>query len=197
MDDLDILRDLIKGEALADIESPYEKDVVVLREDGNGPQDAYTVKLHNVPVNAIVIKADMFSPSKNIFKDSKGECKRADYVMIVNTPQKNWIICIEMKKRKLGDSSEIKKQLKGAKCFVAYCRAIGRSFWDNKGFLDENNYQYLFVSIMGIGIDIKPTRRKKSPDRLHDTPENMLKIPAPGKGGLQFNRLIANGKRKS
>ncbi len=199
MNDLDILRDLIKDEALAAIEEDYyqrasEKKIVFLEENSEG--HAYTVKVHNVPGNVIAIKADVFKAASSIFKDNKGECKRADYVIIVNAESGNWIIYIEMKKGKPEGGEEIENQLKGAECFVAYCRAIGRSFWGSKDFLDEKDYQQLFVAIVGIGMDKRPTRWKRSSDKLHNTPGNMLRIRAPGNRGLQFNRLIANGKQK-
>lgn len=196
MDDLSILGNLIRCEALADVRGQNDKKIVILEENSGGRGNKYCVKLLNVPGDVIAIKADMFPTPTSIFKNDKEECKRADYVVIINAPTKNWIIYIEMKKGKPKDGREIESQLKGAECFVSYCRAIGRSFWGSKDFLDEEDYQKLFVAVVGIGIDKKPTRQKKSPDKLHDTPENMLKIPAPGKGGLQFNKLIANGKRK-
>ena len=72
---------------------------------------------------------------------------------------------------------------------VAYCRAIGREFWQEPNFLKEKNYQQRFVSIKNIRIPKRPTRLgpKSGP---HDTPENMMKLNGLANGKLQFNELV-------
>lgn len=194
MNDLDILRDLIKDKALAKIEEDYhaeEKRTVILKEAEG--EDPYKIKLLNVPNNVIAIKADAFPAAKNIFKGSKGECKRADYVIIVNAESDNWIIYIEMKRGEIKKHrNDAVEQLKGAECFVSYCRAVGQVFWGNENFLDEANYEKRFVGIQNIGIDKRPLTPPQRSD-VHDKAENMLKLNAP-KSELRFNQLT--GKRK-
>ncbi len=73
--------------------------------------------------------------------------------------------------KKTSKEKEIIQQLKGAQCFVEYCQAIGKSFWEKQDFLDD--YKYRFVSIKNIKISKKQTRSKFQDD-IHDTPENML-----------------------
>ena len=82
MSDFDILRDLIRDDALATVEYPYGKKIIVLKEPGDQQRPEYSLKLRNVPDDLIVFKADAFPPPKSIFKDSKNECKRADFVII-------------------------------------------------------------------------------------------------------------------
>jgi hypothetical protein len=94
-----------------------------------------------------------------------------------------------MKAGRGGTEKEIIRQLKGAQCFVAYCREIGQSFWDHQNFLKE--YEYRFVSIRNISIP-KKTTRPSSRSPLHDRPDRMLKISSPK--GLQFNHLA--GKKE-
>ncbi|NEP90051.1 MAG: AAA family ATPase [Okeania sp. SIO2C2] len=92
-------------------------------------------------------------------------------------------------RKKTSKEKEIIQQLKGAKCFVDYCQAIGKLFWEKQSFLDD--YEYRFVSFKDIKISKKPTQ-SKSKDDIHDTPENMLKINSPDY--VQFNQLIGHQK---
>ncbi|ARI81536.1 hypothetical protein [Microcystis aeruginosa] len=112
-----------------------------------------------------------------IFTGNKGECKRADFIIIANTPTEKVILCLEMKKSRDSNSSII-KQLKGAECFVSYCREIGRLFWNQPDFLQD--YQYRFVSIKNISISKTTTSSRKPSQKseIHDQPEKMLKISA-------------------
>ena len=187
MSDFDILRDLVREEALASVEDEYGKKTIVLKESSN--QSEYLLKIRNVPDDVIAFKADDFPPPNSIFKNSKGECKRADFVVIASDEKAKWIVHIEMKSGNTASGREIEQQLRGARCLVAYCRAIGQEFWQEPNFLEEKNYQQRFISVKNIGISKRPTRQR-SKSGQHDTPENMLKIDGLAKGRLQFNRLV-------
>ncbi len=181
--DIFILKRMIQPRATVTLEkSEYQKNIVRLIE----VSDNYTVTIHGMPDDdeVIVINADAFSAPTTIFQGTKGECKRADFVIIADTIKKGkFILCIEMKGgKKTSKDKEIIQQLKGAQCFVEYCQAIGKSFWDKRNFLD--NYEYRFVSFKNIKISKKPTQ-SKSKDDIHKTPENMLKISSPDY--VQFN----------
>ena len=189
MSDFGILRDLICDDALASIQYQYGKKTIVLKEPGNQRQSAYSLKIRNVPNDIIAFKADAFPPPKSIFKNSKGECKRADFVVIANSHEANWIVYLEMKSGKAGSENEIRQQLLGAQCLIAYCRAIGQGFWQESKFLQEKNYQQRFISIRNIGIPKRQTRIVPESGQ-HDTPERMLKINAPTRNALEFRRLI-------
>lgn len=189
MSDLDILRRLIKDEALAPVEDNYGRQALVLEEKGGQPQHAYDIKVHGIPDDTIAFKADKFPAPNAIFRGDKGECKRADFIIIANAPTANWIIYIEMKRGRSDSSEEIVQQLKGAECLVAYCRAIGRTFWKESAFLNEKGYQQRFVSIKNISVNKRPIWMPPK-SGLHDNPEKMLKINSPGQNRLQFNRLI-------
>lgn len=188
MYDFDILRDLIQDDALALAEDEYKKKIIVLKESGN-QQPEYSLKIRNVPDDIIAFKADAFPPPNNIFKNSKGECKRADYVVIASDDRANWIVHIEMKSGKGDSEKEVAQQLRGAQCLVAYCRAIGQEFWQEQNFLEKKNYQQRFISIKNIGVAKRETliEPKSGP---HDMPERMLKINAPANSNLQFKRLV-------
>lgn len=185
MSDIAILKEMIQESAKVPlVEDSYGKKKVTLREP---PPADYSVTIHGMPDDAqvIVIKADAFPAPSKIFTSSKGQCKRADFVIIADTSKKKTILCIEMKaKATTSPESEIIQQLKGAQCFVAYCQKIGKEFWSAKQFLDA--YVYRFVTIRNINIHKKPTRESITDN--HDCPENMLKISSPNH--LQFNLLI-------
>ena len=191
--DFDILRDLFLDEPLAEIEYQYGKEIIVLKESGN-QQPEYSLRIRNLPDDFFVFKADKFPPPDGAFRDTKGECKRADFVLIASDDRANWIVYIEMKSGNTGSASEIEQQLRGAQCLVAYCRAIGHRFWQEPRFLEEKKYTQRFVSVKNIGINKRETQvRPKSGH--HDAPERMLKINAPAKGVLQFNSLVGSRRR--
>ncbi|XWK90145.1 MAG: hypothetical protein U7127_08870 [Phormidium sp.] len=185
MSDIAILKEMIKDNAIVSLEDPYGngKKQVKLKEP---PPANYSVTIIGMPDDdeVIIIKADAFSSANAIFKGKSGECKCADFVIIANTSQKKVILCIEMKAGKGGSETDIIRQLQGAQCFVAYCREIGQSFWNQPSFL--KNYEYRFVSIRDISIPKKPSRNPKN--SIHDRPDRMLKISSPHH--LQFNHLV-------
>lgn len=184
MSDIVILKEMIKNTATVPLENYHSKNKVILKEP---PPADYSVTIYGLPDDdqTIVIKADAFTAPKGIFADSKCECKRADFVIIADTDEEKVIICIEMKSGKGGLEREIIQQLKGAQCFVAYCREIGHSFWDHQNFLKD--YVYRFISIRNISISKRPTRPSGG-TITHDRPERMLKVTSPK--GLQFNHLL-------
>ncbi|MEL4897349.1 hypothetical protein [Crocosphaera sp. Alani8] len=179
-DDLNILDEMIEDEARIKLIDNYGKKQVILPE----PQGDYEIIIRNISKNTIVINADKFEAPKTIFQGKKGECKRADYIIIYHKNKRKFIVIIEMKAGK-ADNREVIQQLKGAECFVYYCQKIGKSFWGESNFL--NGYKYRFISVKNIKLNKMPTREKKQP-KIHDTPENMLKIS--GKKPLEFNKLI-------
>ncbi|RLC04971.1 MAG: hypothetical protein DRI57_27865 [Deltaproteobacteria bacterium] len=187
MPDFDTLQELLKDDVVLDLViSRYGKKSVTLTEPGNSHHTGYSVAIHNMPENAVVMKTDNFPAPKTFFKNTKGECKRADFVIIANTDKENLFILIEIKKGKGSSERTIIRQLQGAQCVIAYCRSIGQVFWQQKDFLNPEKYKYRFVSIRNIGINKKPTYTPHR-DGLHDCPERMLKITSPHH--LQFKQL--------
>lgn len=171
---------MIKDDATIQLLGNYDKKSVVLSE----PQyPASSVTISGIPDNAIVIKADAFTSPKSVFKDSKNECKRADFVIVANTGNKKSIVFIEMKATK-APAKEIIKQLYGAKCFIVYCQEIGKSFWKQPGFLA--GYSFRFISIGNTSISKRKTRIDPTTG-IHDSPERMLIISSSRQ--LQFNQL--------
>ncbi|NCR39255.1 MAG: hypothetical protein GPJ21_04920 [Microcystis aeruginosa W13-11] len=169
MSDIAILKEMISKCAIVDLEykKEYKRDSYLLKLTEN--QDNYSFVVNGMPKpdEVIVIKLDNFFDVCKIFTGSKGECKRADFIIIANTPTEKVILCLEMKKGRDSNPS-ITKQLKGAECFVSYCREIGRLFWDQPDFLQD--YQYRFVSIKNISISKTNTSSPKFSQKseIHD-----------------------------
>ena len=189
MSDIAILKEMISKCAIVELEykKEYKRDIYLLKLIEN--QDNYSFVVNGMPKpdEVIVIKLDEFFDVRKIFTGSKGECKRADFIIIANTTSEKVILCLEMKKSR-DDNSSIIKQLKGAKCFVSYCREIGREFWKQPDdFLQD--YQYRFVSIKNISISKTTTSSPKFSQKseIHDQPEKMLKISAKA---THFQELI-------
>jgi hypothetical protein len=178
MDDASILVQLIKPAATVPLLDEYGKCVLILRE----PQAIDSVvTVRNVPTDTIAIKVDAFTAPDAVFNGLQGECKRADYVLI--SPERRTVIYIEIKRTRDGFSG-IVKQLKGAQCFVNYCRDIGRTFWEESGFLQD--YRHRFVSIGHTTIAQRKTKIERLAAR-HDSPTAPLKIDWPHH--IQFNQL--------
>lgn len=179
MTDMDILSELLCESAMVPLENEYGKTIIKLQEVGVEGSVAY---IRNIPPDAIVIKADDFPVPKTFFKGDKGERKRADFIII--SEEKKVILYVELKAGEK-DASHIVKQLKGASCVLAYCKEIGKQFWNQDTFLDD--YAHRFVGMVNLSISKKPSRHKPKP--RHDSPESFLKISSPHH--LQFNELTA------
>jgi hypothetical protein len=181
MTDLEILHEMIKDTAKVSLTDNYEKKQVILTE----PQHDYSVTISGMPEDAIVIKADAFKSPDTIFAGTKNECRRADFIIVADTGSKKVILCIEIK-AKTDSKKEITQQLTGTQCFVAYCREIGRSFWNQRNFLDD--YAYRFISIGHTGSINKRKTRIDRQSSSHDRPDKMMKIHWPNHR-LEFNHL--------
>ena len=183
MSDIRILDQMIKDSAKVALTERHSKKVAVLTEH---QQPDSVVTIAGMPDNAIIIKADVFKSPDTVFLGSKGECKRADYIIVADTGNKKTIICVEMKVTKY-PKKEIIQQLAGAQYFIIYCQEIGKAFWNQSEFL--KGYKYRFVSISHTGIPKRKTRVER-PTGIHNRPEQMLKISSPHY--LQFSHLAGS-----
>lgn len=180
MPDIDILNQMINDSAKVQLLNHYNKMKAELAETAC-PRSS--IVIYGIPENAVIIKVDAFLSPDSVFVGSKGECKRVDYVIVSNEGGRKIIVYIEMKARK-GQLTEIIQQLKGAQCFIAYCREIGKAFWNEPDFMKK--YRHRFVSIGHTSIPKRKTRITRGSGK-HDQPEKMLKIDWPHY--LQFNKI--------
>jgi len=194
MHDMDILRELIREQARVPVKNHNGENTVKLKEPGNGQQKGYAIEIKDIPDGTIVINLDKnFKEQDKIFgRTQRGILRRADFVLFANEADDNWIVYIEMKRSKF-DEEDICQQLKGAKCFVIYCRAIGKIFWEQESFLQ--NWKERFVGIVCTNLNTTATRPPKPnsdscDEDEHDKPENMLRISAPEGSELLFRKLV-------
>ncbi|MDT9187003.1 hypothetical protein H4N54_19580 [Limnospira fusiformis KN01] len=144
--DYRILSELIDESAqIKAIALPYDSREVILTE---ADQDVkYSIKIKGVPPDIFIIKSDQFSPPQGFFKGLQGECKRSDYIILVNIKSRKIAIFLELK-RGNPDNKDIIKQLKGGFCLFKYLQKIGQVFWRNPNFLKD--YDIQFVAIKNI-----------------------------------------------
>lgn len=180
MSDSDILRQMVNPDILVSLGSEHGKYFVNIF-DSKDPDCG--VKIRNIPADAVVIKADLFKSPDSIFNGTRGECKRADFVII--SEDKKCILYIELKRNKCS-RNHIVQQLKGAQCVVKYCQEIGMAFWGSNSFLSD--YKNRFISIGHISIAKKKTRVTKNSE-VHDKPELAMKIDWPHY--IEFNLLAS------
>ena len=182
VNDIAILKKMLSEGAQVRLQQTERNTSVTLKDKET------TVEITELPRNSIVIRAETFKPP-TVLKSLKGQRRRADFVIVSDVDGEKWIICIETQKGTGKDSEEVEQQLRGAECFIGYCKCIGKSFWQSEKFLD--GYQYRFVSIVNINIDKQTTRfyePENQPKRkLHDSPEDFQEIQ--GHQSLHFDQL--------
>ena len=188
MSDLDVLRELIKREASVSlVDTSYGKRTAMLTEPANTGTTGYSVTIKGIPQDAVVIKTDKFPSPDGIFSCRKGECRRADYVIVTNSDAGNYMLYIELKSGKRKFSRKyVTDQLRGAQCFMSYCGEIGRAFWQQPGFL-RTRYKNRFVSIRKVGINKYQTKPEPQ-GGTNDQPDRHRKIPS--NGALNFRKLV-------
>jgi len=185
MSDIAILKEMLTDAVIVPLtENDYGKKQVILTE--RDAQIHYSVAIDGMPDEVVVIKTDAIPAPKNLFCNSKGECKRADFTIVADTGKRKVILFIEMKAQaNTSGKSEIVQQLNGSRCLIHYCQAIGQIFWKEPNFL--TSYEHRFVKIVTKTTEsIRKQNSRPSPE-LHDEPEKMLIIK---KQNLKFNQLV-------
>ncbi|MXV84495.1 type I restriction enzyme HsdR N-terminal domain-containing protein [Candidatus Poribacteria bacterium] len=173
MNDIQILREMLTPNIQVTLQPGQGRPSVQLTDLQSGA----TVEIKGIPPHSIVIRAEDFENPLTVFNGTKGERKRADFVIVSNDERgRKWIICIETQEMDAKLASHVVQQLKGAYCFITYCQCIGKSFWASDDFL--NGYQYRFVSIVELNFNRSKRRTQpfQSMGQLHNRPEIFLKI---------------------
>ena len=173
MNDIQILREMLTPDVQVTLQSGQGRSSVQLTDLQSGA----TVEIKGIPPDSIVIRAEDFENPLTIFNGTKGERKRADFVIVSNDERgRKWLICIETQEMDAKLASHVIQQLKGAYCFISYCKCIGKSFWESEEFLD--GYEYRFISI--VDLNFNRSRRRTQPfhsiGELHERPDVFLKI---------------------
>lgn len=168
-----------------------EDAVIPLNQDKKSvdlSENETTFTIGNLPADSIAIKADEFPAPESFFKGTKGENKRADFIIISETSTGKWVVYIEMKEEAKHPNKKIIQQLKGAQCVIAYCRSVAEKFHGKTKFLDEKQYESRFISIKSASVPKKPSIHPRA--KVHDAPERMLRLNYQKR--FQFNRLVGN-----
>ena len=183
VNDIQILREMISPDVQVMLQPAQGKPFVQLTDLTSGT----TVRINGVPHDSIVIRAEDFENPLTIFNGSRGERKRADFAIISNDEnEKSWIICIETQESNSKKAWHVTQQLKGAYCFISYCKCIGKSFWESEEFLD--GYQYRFVSIVDINFNRNKRKTQPFEGELHNRPDIFKKLPQ--SPTIYFSKLI-------
>jgi hypothetical protein len=181
MDSVSLLMQMIKVSAQVALEVRGEKASVELCEP-QAPDS--TLRIRGIPADAIVIKMDSFPAPDALFNCDKGECRRADYVIVARLPNKKRILYLELKRTK-ASRNDVLKQLLGAECAMLYCKQVAKAFFDTGSLLE--GYQARFVSCGHTSINKRKTRIERANGR-HDRPERFMKVDWPSV--LEFNQLV-------
>ncbi|AMW28468.1 hypothetical protein [Arthrospira platensis] len=168
--DYKILSELIDESAqIKAIALPYNSREVILTE---ADQDVkYSIKIKGFPPEFFIIKSDKFAPPVGFIQGLQGECKRSDYIILVNIllnqKSQKTAIFLELK-RGNPDNQDIIKQLKGGFCLFKYLQKIGQVFWGKPDFLKD--YDIKFVVIKNIPMPGNLNKRSSQFKR-----ENLVK----------------------
>ncbi|ETI62598.1 hypothetical protein D104_01095 [Marinomonas profundimaris] len=176
---MDVLNQMIKDIAKISLQDHYDRKKVVLIEHGTTDS---SLELHNVPNDAIVIDIDSNFNNGKIFSNSKGECKRADYIIV--SEEKKVVVFIEMKKG-ASDTSDIIKQLKGSFCLFKYCQIVASDFFGQADFM--SSYSLRFVAFKHVNLEKRKTRITRY-TASHDKPEDLMRIS--WASTIQFTKII-------
>jgi hypothetical protein len=145
--DHQILSELIADNVLVPIvSSSSSSHEVTLTE--NTDNTSYSIKIKGLPQETLILKADEFPALLNFFKGSKGERKRADYIILTNIKDdKKIAVFLELKSGN-PDNKDVIDQLKGAFCLYQYLQKVGQIFWGYRDFLTD--YEIKFAVIKEI-----------------------------------------------
>lgn len=181
MPHLELLKELIHPNAVVNLKhNENGKSSVDLEE----PRE-YKIRINNLPSNSMVFKTDRFPSPDTIFNCSKGECKRADFVIVTDEGNQKYIFFIELKsKSKTSTTKEVTQQFLGSQSVLKYTKEIGKLFWKETAFLE--GFECRFIVLVDLKIDKKRTRNKKENSR-HNNANNFLQLS--GKHSIQFNEL--------
>jgi len=83
MTELDVLSSMIKNSAKVNIESKSgSNEASVTLKESQSPTSEVTI--YGLPLDAIVIKVDEFKSPDTILTETRGQRKRADYIIVAN-----------------------------------------------------------------------------------------------------------------
>lgn len=133
------------------------------------------VDLYDLPVESMLLKLDLSSPPNSLFKGTKGECKRCDYLLITHFNDRKILLFIEMKSRSFKEG-DVVKHFKASECITDYAASVLKRFFSLSSFFDD--YEKRFVVFYKRPV-AKSHLRPSNGGNRNKTPETMLKYPSP------------------
>jgi len=132
------------------------------------PGGAYEIRVNGVAENSILLKMDKVPQPKCIFKGSKGERRRCDYLLFTVFNGNPIILFMELKSKR-GNIAESSRQFKGALCFIDYCDSALRHFHGQLNLL--GGLGKFFVVFYHMPLNKKPTNHFVSPRKPNTEPD--------------------------
>lgn len=174
---IDIMKELINEKSIVKLKENNGKFSGILEE----PNSDYSFEISGLPKGVLIIKCDDFPDTTQFFKNSKKECKRADYVVLSSSDSRMFII--ELKRSKdSSNNADTTAQLKGAGCIMKFCETIAEIFWNEKAIFGDYQQHY-------FKYYANPRKRPfcQKQNSSNNLPENARIID--GKK-IQYNRLL-------
>jgi hypothetical protein len=148
------------------------------------------MEIRGVPKGSLLLRMQRYPEPRHIFKSTKGECKRCDYIVLAPWKSGLYILYVEMKSSRL-DNRDTIPQLRGADCFMTYCRALAERF--HSAEISSCPFEKRFI-LFCVKNSNKKSIVPRTASAVHSSPENMKKFPVgnskTGEGFAMFQDLI-------
>jgi len=137
------------------------------------------LKIYNVPKKTILLPLYQYSKLchgnilKKILKNDPGIFMCCDYVLITINNDELYLIFIEMKSNKI-DNIVVKKQFKGATCFIEYCNAIIEHFYGIPSLRSVSLNMRYYLVYQGT---LNKSATKLGKDKRRSSPDNFCRHP--------------------
>ncbi|MCR4318089.1 MAG: hypothetical protein NUW37_17225 [Planctomycetes bacterium] len=182
----EFFNELFTEEARLPLNDEYDSTKSVMLSEPQ--QSKWHAMLYGLPKTSLVVRLDDNYTLRKIFKSTKGECRRGDFIVVAISGKKKTIICVEMTSSPNKEKQMRLEQLKGSQCFIRLCDEVGRVFW-GQDFLED--FQYRFVSISGIKRNRRKTQYppvKVDEREIPNSPEKHWNIKN-GNDSIRFERI--------
>jgi len=182
MAELQSLDELLADEMKETFSINNGRRFAMLKECGIGSK-LKRVDIYDIPEGSILIKLDQYNQPDSLFKNHRGQRKRCDYVLVTTIENRDILLFIEMKSSRIRNI-EIEQQFKGAECVIDYCDAVLNRFHGQDDLLKKHTKHFV-IFYKPLSISKRPTRPKKSPQQINNTPERAYRYSDPIRPSLE------------
>lgn len=140
--DLQILREMLVPDMILEPETGVDGKPRLRLTDPDNPNACVTIT--GLLPHTLAVKSDRAACISRCFQSSRGEARRADYILICAGEKERWVVFVELKgSMKYTSFHGLASQLLGSRCFFEYVRCTGRMFWACPGFLSAYAERYV------------------------------------------------------